>query len=257
MQAGLFSAVVTGFIIAAYSSLQPNSVDRSVDVLERISLQLSSFAAAGPFINSTASALPPAPTFVPTTPAIAINILWFLSLTLALMAALFAFSAQQWSRNYNYIPNAHESKNIRIRQRRLDAIDRWAMESIIAGPVILLQAALFLFFGGLLVFLWTIDDTVAIVITFTIAFFSASFVVMVMLPTFAPDCPYKSSLAWGFRVFASWAMRIIAVFLAGQSSDCWLLAATNTTCSSCRIPPAPSRLQLRHMGGEAVVSKLA
>ena len=211
-QAGLFSAVVTAFSVQSYSLLQPNSADRTIKVLEQISLQLSSFSANAAFINSTIPVIP-SPKFEATTLAVTINILWFLSLTLALMASLFAILAQQWVRHYADLPLVTGCERARIRQNRFEALDRWFVPQIIANLALLLQAALFLFFTGLVVLLWTINSTAAKVITAAVAFFFVVFFAATAIPIFITDCPYKSTLAWAFRVLVSWGVYPLLPFL--------------------------------------------
>lgn len=214
-QAGLFSAVVTAFSVQSYSLLQPNPVDRSVKILEQISLQLSSLSVNAGFINSTMSAIPtiPSPKFEATTSAVAINILWFLSLTLALMASLFAILAQQWVRHYTDIPLVTGSERARIRQNRFEALDRWFVPQIIANLAVLLQAALFVFFTGLVVLLWTINGTAAKAVTTTVALFFVIFFAATTIPIFVTDCPYKSTLAWAFRVLVAWVVYPLLPYL--------------------------------------------
>ena len=52
-QAGLFSAILTAFIVEAYKLLQPDSAALSTQVLLQISQQLTSLSVNNGFINST------------------------------------------------------------------------------------------------------------------------------------------------------------------------------------------------------------
>ena len=94
-QSGLFSGVITAFIIDSYKNLSPDSGTTTVALLARISEQLA--AASN---GSHAAALVPTNSFQPTWAAIRVNILWFFSLALALTCALAATLVQQWARNY-------------------------------------------------------------------------------------------------------------------------------------------------------------
>lgn len=189
---------MTAFSLESYSFLQQDTADRSVKVLEQISLQLSSFSTNAVFINSTIPTLPRS-NFSASTTDITINVLWFLSLTLALMAALFALLAQQWIRQYADLPLVTGQKRAQVRQRRFEALDRWCVPQIIVGLGLLLQAALFLFFGGLIVLLWRTNPIVAKATTSTVAFFITAFLLTAVLPVLSADCPYKSPLASGIR----------------------------------------------------------
>ncbi|KIP04103.1 hypothetical protein PHLGIDRAFT_57632, partial [Phlebiopsis gigantea 11061_1 CR5-6] len=99
--AGLFSAVLTAFVIESYQSLQPGSASTTDQLLYQISVHLSSFTITPGFVNAT-SPMPPtssiSPNFELDPTDVKINLLWFLSLTLSLVAAFFTIAAQQWLR---------------------------------------------------------------------------------------------------------------------------------------------------------------
>ncbi|KIP01116.1 hypothetical protein PHLGIDRAFT_56054, partial [Phlebiopsis gigantea 11061_1 CR5-6] len=99
--AGLFSAVLTAFVVESYQSLQPDSASSTNQLLSQISVQLSSFTISPGFVNATSSipSTSPVPArFRPESTDINVNLLWFLSLTLSLVAAFFTIAAQQWLR---------------------------------------------------------------------------------------------------------------------------------------------------------------
>lgn len=205
--------MVTAFCIESYSWLRQDPADRTVEVLERISLQLSSFSANAAFINSTSPAVSLARFEVKTTD-VAVNVLWFLSLTLALMSSLFTILALQWIRQYDSdLALVTGRERAHIRQERFDSLSRWFVPQIIMSLAVLLQAALFVFFSGLIVLLWTINSTVALANTSVAAFFLVAFLVTAIIPTFCVHCPYKSPLAWALNILLSAAMFIVAVFL--------------------------------------------
>ena len=95
MQAGLFSAVVTAFLIESYSWLQADPGDQSVKLLTQISSQLSSLS-----MSAVNASLPEQDdsllAYHPSHLQVRVNVLWFLSLFISLIAALFAILVQQW-----------------------------------------------------------------------------------------------------------------------------------------------------------------
>jgi hypothetical protein len=99
-QSGLFSGVITAFIIDGYKNLSPNSGTATVTLLAHISEQLA--AASN---GSHVAALAPTNSFQPTWTAVRVNIFWFFSLALALTCALAATLVQQWARNYLQVIN--------------------------------------------------------------------------------------------------------------------------------------------------------
>ncbi|KAG8779028.1 hypothetical protein FRC12_024677, partial [Ceratobasidium sp. 428] len=93
IQAALFSAVVTGFLIDSYKGLQQDSAEVTTMEIAQIAnlLQAIALAEAPSPRNSTNTS-----TFQPTTTAVAINLVWFLSLSLSVLVALVAMLVKQW-----------------------------------------------------------------------------------------------------------------------------------------------------------------
>ncbi|KAI0832330.1 hypothetical protein BC628DRAFT_1309491, partial [Trametes gibbosa] len=170
--AGLFSAILTAFNVQSYLLLQPTPVDPSLLALQQISAQLSSFSTNSLFINSTYPALqrvdsPPPP--VPTA-AIWLNTLWFSSLILSLSSASIGIMVKQWINEYSSgISSSTSHKAAQLRQYRLNGLIEWHVRHIVMLIPILLQLALALFLAGILVLLWTLDSTVAIVASLLVA----------------------------------------------------------------------------------------
>ncbi|KAF8500283.1 hypothetical protein F5888DRAFT_1371032 [Russula emetica] len=156
----LFSAVVATFIGVSIQDLKPNSQDTSAFYLANIYQILAD-------VNVT---LPPAlatpPQFSPTSSAIWVNSLWFLSLVMALTCALLATLLQQWARRYLWVtqPTCTPHRRSRLRSYFAEGVDKsqlpWATEALPA----LLHCSLLLFFVGLAVFLFNIHHTVFTVV---------------------------------------------------------------------------------------------
>ncbi|KAF8800665.1 hypothetical protein BYT27DRAFT_7148545, partial [Phlegmacium glaucopus] len=83
---GLFSAVVTAFVIESQKALQPDFAEESVQLLRKI-------AGVGDQISGKSRVDQGALT-------ISINVFWFLSLVLSLTAALIGIIALQWIRTH-------------------------------------------------------------------------------------------------------------------------------------------------------------
>ncbi|KAJ8094496.1 hypothetical protein PM082_010930 [Marasmius tenuissimus] len=95
--AGLFSAVVTAFTIESYQWLQEAPEDTTVVLLKRISQQL----------NNTSVSQSEPDEFTIASSVVAINVLWFLSLIIALVDALFALLCKQWLREHRRHTHTH------------------------------------------------------------------------------------------------------------------------------------------------------
>ncbi|CAK5279128.1 unnamed protein product, partial [Mycena citricolor] len=76
--AGLFSGVVTTFIIESYKTLSPDPGSQTLALLSQISHQLANLNNG----TAVADALPPAAAFSPPISALVCNALWFTSLAL-------------------------------------------------------------------------------------------------------------------------------------------------------------------------------
>lgn len=193
-QAGLFSAVVTAFAAGSYQSLQPDDQGTSVQILFRISQQLSSLAVTPGFVNSTveSAVLPP---FTPEPLAVQVNTFWFLSLALSLVAALFAIVVQQWLREYPVSGLRTVRECLRLRHFRYTNLNAWAVPHIVSILPILLQVALVLFLVGLAEFLWTLNHTVAWPFIVFLAVSVGFLLFTTLIPSMSASCPYKSPLA--------------------------------------------------------------
>ena len=153
LQAGLFSAVLTSFLVQSIQALQPNPVQQSVyyqqqslAMLVQISQQMASIAPQFP-IPST----PPPPYLSPSPSSsdVLVNICWIVSLVCSLSAALLAILIQQWVRSYMQVFQLydHPLKRARFRQFFFEGAKGMpALAELVPG---LIHLSLFLFFVGL------------------------------------------------------------------------------------------------------------
>ncbi|KAJ7873699.1 hypothetical protein B0H13DRAFT_2058248 [Mycena leptocephala] len=82
--AGLFSSILTAFIIESYKNLSPDRGQATNMLLEQISQRLA------PNSNTTLFEVSSSSTFIPAPISVICNGLWFLSLGLSLSSALVA-----------------------------------------------------------------------------------------------------------------------------------------------------------------------
>ncbi|KAJ3970100.1 hypothetical protein EV361DRAFT_770031, partial [Lentinula raphanica] len=148
--AGLFSAVITTFVVQTSQALSVDNTSLSVSYLRTISAILH---ASGN--SSTISQIPTTDTFFsPATGDIWVNGLWFTSLTIALSIALFAVLAKQWLRQYTSFVTGTSQERAYIRQFRLDGLKAWKVPTIIGILPVLLHFSVILFLAGLIIFLF-------------------------------------------------------------------------------------------------------
>lgn len=204
MQAGLFSAVLTAFVVETYSLLQPDETGTTNQLLAyTLALRPHNFFPP-PALNATITALLEAPAFSPATCARWINTLFFVSLVFSLSAALFGILAKQWLREYMHWNSALAAPrdNIMVRQIRIAAWEDWRVPAIISSIPVLLRLAVILFLVGLVILLWTLDNVVAIAVSVATGLSLAAAGAFTFLPIIFARCPYKSPTARAsFRLF--------------------------------------------------------
>ncbi|TRM59996.1 hypothetical protein BD626DRAFT_572102 [Schizophyllum amplum] len=203
--AGLFSAVLTAFIIESYKWLINQPDDLTADYLRQILAIMS---------NTTITSVPRSnsrPT-LPDNIVTLINGLWFSSLTLSLSSALIGIVCKQWLREYLRDAGRSHKTNLAVRQVKYQGLTRWYVGAIITMIPLLLQGALFLFLVGVVYLLWHLQPVVAAIISvqgiLIVSFFfattilpAAQFIVYqsgrLRLHTTA-QFPFKSAQAWLF-----------------------------------------------------------
>jgi Family of unknown function (DUF6535) len=195
LQTGLFSAAVAALAAVSIQDLRPNSQDITAFYVANIYQLL-----ADPNVSRASILATPAkpPLFSPPKYAIWVNSLWFLSLVISLTCALLATLLQQWARRYltatqptRYSPH----KRARIRAFFADGVEKfhlpWAVETL---PT-LLHISLFLFFSGLLVFLFNINHTTFSVVVWWIGLSGGVYGCITLMPIFRHDSPYYAPLS--------------------------------------------------------------
>ncbi|KAF8626037.1 hypothetical protein AX15_005127 [Amanita polypyramis BW_CC] len=209
--AGLFSAIATAFTIEAYKALQPDSATTTAQILAIIAQQQlgnsnNTFPDNGEQLSSILSGFR---NFTPKPYAIRINILWFLSLSFALITAMVGILCMQWLREYQRDTHLPHLETFGLTQMRREGLEKWRVPTILSALPLLLQAALVLFFIGLLDFLWNYDHIIAVVVSVFVGVTFLFLTATTILPAFqflfhgsyrlqVPQCPYKSPQAWAF-----------------------------------------------------------
>ncbi|KIK65254.1 hypothetical protein GYMLUDRAFT_39613 [Collybiopsis luxurians FD-317 M1] len=199
--AGLFSAVVTSFLVQTSQNLQLNSSDVSASLLaELIAVQRA--AASG--LNITlvpVATLTPTTKYVPTALDVWVNGLWAVSLTFALVVALAAVLIKQWLRHYAAIPSGTPKGRSHIHQFKYAGFEKRQVQNIIGTLPSMMHISLGLFLTGLTVFLVPLQLTLACIIG-TITFIAYTlYLVSKVIPIFIPQCPYQTPCSNVLQVF--------------------------------------------------------
>ncbi|PPR06373.1 hypothetical protein CVT24_002486 [Panaeolus cyanescens] len=201
--AGLFSAVTTSFCVESYTFLSEDPSDATLLLLNKISDQL---AAAGQNVSLPNEHSP----FEATSSSVRINIFWFGSLCLSLAVVLLGTLCLQWLREYQRYHSMSPREIFAVRNMRFEGLKAWKIPYFVGILPILLQAAVMLFFAGLVELLWRLNHQVAFAITVIVGFAVCLFAVTTLAPAIQfildrrrgetylsfSQCPYKSPQSW-------------------------------------------------------------
>ena len=151
---------------------------------------------------SRSSSLPAFPLpFSPPVFTVWVNALWFLSLVISLTCALLATLLQQWARRYLRATQSRYSphKRARIRAFFSEGVEKHLLPSTVEILPTLLHISLFLFFAGLVVFLWNVNLTIFKLVFSWVGVCTALYGCITVIPILRHDSPYHtplSSPAW-------------------------------------------------------------
>ncbi|EKM60628.1 uncharacterized protein PHACADRAFT_58937, partial [Phanerochaete carnosa HHB-10118-sp] len=146
---GLYSAVLSAFVIESYTDLQPDPNAQMTFLLERIANQTQSYTITSGTLKSIAQPPQPPPQFTAPLWAVRVNALWFASLIVSLATASFSMLVKQWLREYLAFEYTSPQERLRARQYRKPGLGKWKVFEIAAVLPMLLQLSLGLFFTGL------------------------------------------------------------------------------------------------------------
>jgi hypothetical protein len=233
LKTGLFSATVASFIIESYQNLSPDSSDTTNALLTQISQQLVNISNGTPLTSVAVQS-----GFKPTASAVRVNVLWFLSLILSLSCALSATLMQQWARRYRELAQRRGAFHRRGRMRAyiFDGINRFRMAQAVATMPMLLHISVFLFFAGLVEFLFPIYTTVAYATVGGIMVFALAYAILTVLPNIYLNCPYATPLSritWRLTQFSLigilWTILKIEGLFRKSLMTLWSLAIQHAT----------------------------
>src|SRR6266702_163119 len=188
---GLFSAAVASLISVSIQDIRPNPQDTSNFYLANIYQTISD-------PNQSNISLPSSPPpFSPPTYAVWVNSLWFLSLVISLTCALLATLLQQWARRYLKVnqPRYSPHKRARIRAFFAEGVDKFLLPWAVEALPMLLHVSLFLFFAGLVVFLWNVNLTIFKFVLSWVGVCTALYGCITFIPIFRHDSPYSTPLS--------------------------------------------------------------
>ena len=170
-------------------------------------------ALTDPNSNLTLPSSPPP--FSPPTYGIWVNTFWFLSLVINLTCAILASLLQQWARTYLEVTQTHHSLHKQARTRTFFAkgIERFRVPWVFEALPAMLHLSVFLFFAGLVVFLWNVNLTIFKLATSWVGICTALYGCITFVPLFSHDSPYRTPLTPLARSVTPGILHVFAVVL--------------------------------------------
>ena len=196
LQAGLFSAVLTAFVVPKIQDLGLNPAlesvyyqNQSLQILAQISQQIASIGTQIP-LNITQSL--PYPIFHPSASDRRVNVFWLMSLVCSLSASLLATVVQQWTRSYLrvYQRSKNPLRTARIQTFLSEGLELMPMMAEAAPGLI--HISVFLFFAGLADAILKINTIVGVTIVVPIIICGFAYLYSVVAPLKDPQSSYRS-----------------------------------------------------------------
>jgi hypothetical protein len=184
---------VASLISLSIQDIQQNPQDTSNFYLANIYYQ----SIADPNRTNTSSSLPGSPpSFSPPTYAIWVNTLWFLSLVISLTCALIATLLQQWARRYLKVTQTRSTphKQARMRSFFAEGVEKSLLPSVVEALPMLIHVSLFLFFAGLVVFVWNVHLTIFKFVLSWVSICTTLYGCIILIPVFRHNSPYYTPL---------------------------------------------------------------
>ena len=177
------------FTVEGYKKLSPDSGDTTTSLLSQLSQQLTGFQ------NNTYPRPKDAAAFSPSVAILFVNAFWFLSLVIAIVSAFYVMLVQQWIRRYNQTLAELAKDQDRVRSCLFIGTQKYKMAHAIGLIPLPLHISVFLFFSGLIVFLFTISRIMAIVLSVAVAFIVSLYLLLTILPVTDDICPYFTPMS--------------------------------------------------------------
>ena len=186
VQAGLFSAVTSAFILDVQSNLEPDYQEMSYTLLRIIAS-----ASLGNVPTGADAAFPqwngPDPTVVH------VQSILYSSLAASLLAAFIAMLGKQWLNRYARAEmRGSVIDRSRDRQRKMSGMVTWHFDLVMEFLPLMLQAALLLLGYALSEYLYSVDKVIASVVIGFTAFGLLFYLLIVSAATLSYNCPFQT-----------------------------------------------------------------
>ena len=184
----MFSAVVSAFVVAVQTQIQPDYTQLSYDILYAMAENKTLTVPAKPSSDS--------PWNGPDPNLVHVQAILFSSLALSLLASFVAMLGKQWLNRYSKVDmRGSLIDRSRDRQRKMNGMENWGFKLVMESLPLMLQAALLLLGCALSKYLFTIDNLIAwVVVVFTASGF-LFYVIIVIAAIISYDCPFQTPIS--------------------------------------------------------------
>ena len=206
LQAGLFAAFLSAFLIDTLGRLEEDSTATLLDVMIYQTQMMR---------NET---LPPyhREPFTPSPQIVAVNMLFFASLTLILIVAFISMLVKEWIREFDrgLAAIVKPRRRALVREYRFSGLERWKFLEVVHFLPGLIHLSLFLFFCGLSLFLLDIEAACGFVVAAIFALGVLFYVVTTAIAALCDSAPFRSPLS---RALGRQFRRLHFVLLNGST----------------------------------------
>ncbi|KAG8938741.1 hypothetical protein FRC04_007823 [Tulasnella sp. 424] len=266
--AGLFAGVNSAFLALTLPLMSPDPADDINALLRENNAILLQLALGRNDSLPSAQALP-SETFSPAGKVLTVNVLFSVSLTLALISSFMAVLGRQWLVYYRKRSGGGPDRQRWEQLKRFIGAERWGLEWALDDFLpSMLQIGLIIFCISLTIYLSTLHPTLSSVVGAFMCAGLAIFIITAPLATWDKFCPFQSPLSHLISRFIALATGLITCLAAALDSGArwqWGSAALGWAVgrlAAARLEPGrlePGRLAPGHLapGREATARDVA
>ncbi|KAK0489310.1 hypothetical protein IW261DRAFT_1326203, partial [Armillaria novae-zelandiae] len=194
--AGLFSAVLTAFIIEFYRKLEPDYTAISARQQHTMSINIQAMlnASLNLPVEPIYDAADPITGFQPSAAIVWTVGLWFSALACSISVVVLAWLVKLWFLAYmKGMNNGNAYDCAHRRQYRHDALLTWKVPAIVAALPVLIHMTITLFLAGLVILSWSqLNSSIAYIVLVITVSMVLVYSITTLLPLFYKACPYKN-----------------------------------------------------------------
>ena len=181
------------FIIDIHSKLQPDPNKESAVLLRAILITLNQSA-----IPSETPAVPPVQGN-PSSEIVTVTGFVYASFLISLLVAFIAMLGKRWVNRYLRNSGGSMIDRCRDRQRKCDGLEKWQLHIVIDSLPVMLQVSLLLFACGLCRHMWSINTSVAYILTSLTSLGVLFYIAILVAGVSSYACPFQTPASIALR----------------------------------------------------------